>query len=85
VHLKTDHTLKSVKDLEAELAKKGISKDKKIIAYCQSGTRSSHTTTFLTEVLNYPNVKNYDGSWIEWSYHYVNNPESGLEIESNRN
>lgn len=83
VCLKTNHTLKSILDLEAELAKKGISKDKNIIAYCQSGTRSSHTTTLLTEVLNYPNVKNYDGSWIEWSYHYVNNPESGLEIERN--
>jgi thiosulfate/3-mercaptopyruvate sulfurtransferase len=22
----------------------------------------------LKEILKFPNVKNYDGSWIEWSY-----------------
>lgn len=39
-----------------------------IITYCHSGTRSAHTTFVLTQLLGMKNVKNYDGSWIEWSY-----------------
>lgn len=38
-----------------------------IIAYCQSGVRSAHTTFVLTQLLGWQNVRNYDGSWIEWS------------------
>ncbi|MFT6882313.1 MAG: thiosulfate/3-mercaptopyruvate sulfurtransferase, partial [Marinoscillum sp.] len=33
-----------------------------------SGVRSAHTTFVLTQLLNYTNVRNYDGSWNEWSY-----------------
>jgi len=39
-----------------------------VITYCHSGVRSAHTTFVLTELLGYKNVKNYDGSWVEWSY-----------------
>ena len=66
--LSHDHRIKCRKDLKYDLAKKGITKDKNIIVYCQSGSRSSHTAFVLKEILEYPNVKNYDGSWIEWSY-----------------
>lgn len=66
--LANDHRIKCPKDLKYDLAKKGITKDKNIIVYCQSGSRSSHTAFVLKEILDYPNVKNYDGSWIEWSY-----------------
>lgn len=47
----------------------GISKDKNIITYCHSGVRSAHTTFVLTEILGYTKVRNYDGSWVEWSFH----------------
>lgn len=40
-----------------------------IAVYCHSGVRSAHTTFVLTQLLGYKNVKNYDGSWTEWSYH----------------
>lgn len=66
--LKDDHRIKCAKDLKYDLAQRGITKDKNIIVYCQSGSRSSHTAFILSEILDYPNVKNYDGSWIEWSY-----------------
>ncbi len=42
-------------------------KEQLIITYCHSGVRSAHTAFVLTELLGYKNVKNYDGSWIEWS------------------
>jgi len=68
--LATEDRIKCKKDLEYNLAQKGITKDKEIIVYCQSGSRSSHAAFVLRKVLDYPKVKNYDGSWIEWSYQY---------------
>lgn len=68
VDLNGDHRLKSLRDLRYNFEQAGITPDKKIIAYCQSGVRSAHTTFVLTEILGYPEVRNYDGSWIEWSY-----------------
>jgi len=58
------------KETLAELyAKYEVTADKEIICYCHSGVRSAHSTFVLTEILGFENVKNYDGSWIEWSYH----------------
>ena len=44
----------------------GITPEKEVIAYCRIGERSSHTWFALTELLGYPKVKNYDGSWTEY-------------------
>jgi thiosulfate/3-mercaptopyruvate sulfurtransferase len=60
--------LKSAKELEAFYSEQGLTKDKTTIIYCQSGVRSAQTSFVLSELLKFPNVKNYDGSWIEWSY-----------------
>jgi thiosulfate/3-mercaptopyruvate sulfurtransferase len=38
----------------------------KVISYCRIGERSSHTWFVLSELLGYPNAKNYDGSWTEY-------------------
>lgn len=70
VELHDDHRFKCLKDLKYNYKKAGITPDKEIIVYCQSGVRSTHTVYVLTEILGYPNVKNYDGSWIEWTYFY---------------
>ena len=43
-------------------------KEDLMVIYCHSGVRSAHTTFVLTQLLGYKNVKNYDGSWTEWSY-----------------
>lgn len=68
VDLKTDHKIKSTDVIDYNLKQKGINSDKRVIVYCQSGSRSSHTAFVLKEIMGYPSVKNYDGSWIEWSY-----------------
>lgn len=68
--LNGDHRIKSEKDLNHDLNNIGINRDKKIILYCQSGSRTSHTYYVLKHILGYSNVKNYDGSWIEWSYRH---------------
>ncbi|MCU0480417.1 MAG: sulfurtransferase [Anaerolineae bacterium] len=52
--------------LRADLAEKGVTPDKDIITYCQSGVRASHTF-FLLHQLGFKQIRMYDGSWLEWS------------------
>jgi thiosulfate/3-mercaptopyruvate sulfurtransferase len=61
-----DGTFKSPEELRQLYGGKGITPDKEVVAYCRIGERSSHTWFVLKELLGYPNVKNYDGSWTEW-------------------
>jgi thiosulfate/3-mercaptopyruvate sulfurtransferase len=61
-----DGTFKSAEELRALYEAEGITGDREIIAYCRIGERSSHTWFALQELLGYPNVKNYDGSWTEY-------------------
>ena len=58
----------SVDTLKNRYAQIGIDGTKPVITYCHSGVRSAHTLFVLTELLGYRNIKNYDGSWIEWSH-----------------
>ena len=61
-----DGTFKSADELKALYEAGGITADLDVIAYCRIGERSSHTWFALQELLGYPNVKNYDGSWTEY-------------------
>ncbi|HEX9638551.1 MAG TPA: sulfurtransferase [Acidobacteriota bacterium] len=61
-----DGTFKSADELKKLYEGKGISANKDVIAYCRIGERSSHTWFVLKELLGFPNVRNYDGSWTEW-------------------
>ncbi|MBL4604098.1 MAG: sulfurtransferase [Flavobacteriaceae bacterium] len=63
-----DKKMKTKKELDSIYSSVISSKDDSIIVYCHSGVRSAHTTFVLTQLLGYKNVKNYDGSWTEWSY-----------------
>jgi thiosulfate/3-mercaptopyruvate sulfurtransferase len=61
-----DATFKPADQLEALYNGKGLTGDKELVAYCRIGERSAHTWFVLHEILGYPNVRNYDGSWTEW-------------------
>jgi thiosulfate/3-mercaptopyruvate sulfurtransferase len=61
-----DGTFKSVEELKEIYGGKGITPNKEVIAYCRIGERSAHTWFVLRELLGYPDVRNYDGSWTEW-------------------
>jgi thiosulfate/3-mercaptopyruvate sulfurtransferase len=61
-----DGTFKSAEELKQIYEGKGVTGDKKVIAYCRIGERSAHTWFVLTRLLGYPDVRNYDGSWTEW-------------------
>ena len=58
--------LKSKDALAALFTAKGVSKDKTIIIYCASSVRASIEFFALTSILDYPNVKVYDGAFNEW-------------------
>jgi thiosulfate/3-mercaptopyruvate sulfurtransferase len=64
--VKEDGTFKDAKDLRDLYGGKGINPDREVIAYCRIGERSAHTWFVLKELLGYPEVRNYDGSWTEW-------------------
>lgn len=75
VNYSGDKKFRSIKELEKIYAQVIPDKNQAVVAYCHSGVRSAHTTFVLTELLGYKNVKNYDGSWIEWS-HFENYPKT---------
>jgi len=61
-----DGTFKSDDELRALYTEVGVDFGKDTIAYCRIGERSAHTWFVLHEILDQPNVKNYDGSWTEY-------------------
>ena len=73
VHIENTHTLnddgtfKSVEELHALYSSRGVTADKEIFPYCAIGGRSASTWFVLKYLLGYPKVRNYDGSWNEWS------------------
>jgi thiosulfate/3-mercaptopyruvate sulfurtransferase len=62
----SDGTFRSAAELYTLYTEAGFTPDRQIIAYCQTGVRSAHTWVVLHELLGYPNVRNYDGSWEEY-------------------
>jgi thiosulfate/3-mercaptopyruvate sulfurtransferase len=61
-----DGTFKSNDEIRAIYAEAGLDESKQTIAYCRIGERSSHSWFALHELLEHPDVKNYDGSWTEY-------------------
>ena len=71
----SDGTFKSADALAALYQGAGFTPEKQIVTYCQSGVRGAHTWFVLSELLGFPNVRNYDGSWTE----YGNNAASPVD------
>jgi thiosulfate/3-mercaptopyruvate sulfurtransferase len=61
-----DGTFRDDDELRELYADEGVDFERDTIAYCRIGERSAHTWFVLHEILEQPNVKNYDGSWTEW-------------------
>jgi thiosulfate/3-mercaptopyruvate sulfurtransferase len=61
-----DGTFKSDDALRTLYGEAGVDFATDTIAYCRIGERSAHTWFVLHELLDQPNVKNYDGSWTEY-------------------
>jgi thiosulfate/3-mercaptopyruvate sulfurtransferase len=65
--LNPDGTFKSFEELQKLYGEKGITRDREIFPYCAIGGRSAFVWFVLKYLLGYPKVRNYDGSWNEWS------------------
>ncbi|WNI17009.1 sulfurtransferase [Actinacidiphila sp. ITFR-21] len=61
-----DGTFKSDDELVQLYQDESVDLAKDTIAYCRIGERSALTWFVLHELLDQPNVKNYDGSWTEY-------------------
>src|SRR6266511_5357634 len=61
-----DGTFRADDELTTLYQEAGVDFGKDTIAYCRIGERSAHTWFVLHELLEQPNVKNYDGSWTEY-------------------
>ena len=62
-----DGTFKGFDELKSLLVGKGITSDSVVVPYCAIGARSAYMWFVLKYLLGYPTVRNYDGSWNEWS------------------
>lgn len=64
-NLTEDGLMKPADELRRQFEAAGVTLDKEIVAYCQTGYRSAHAYAAL-RLLGYPRVRNYLGSWREW-------------------
>ncbi|QGX95565.1 sulfurtransferase [Haloplanus rallus] len=70
--------LKSCGELESLLADRGITSDRRIVLYCNTARRISHTYVVLRH-LGYERVDFYEGSLTEWNER--GGPLEGSEVE----
>lgn len=58
---------KPVEEIRASYEKQGVTPDKEIIAYCNTGTEATHLYFALRNLLGYPRVTVYVPSYTEWA------------------
>lgn len=65
--LNADGSWRDIAELKTTYAELGATPDKTIIVSCGQGLMSSHTYITLKYILGFPHVRNYDGSFSQWS------------------
>jgi thiosulfate/3-mercaptopyruvate sulfurtransferase len=58
-------TFKSADELRRLYARAGVTPDKEVVTYCQTGGRASQSL-FVLRLIGYDRTANYYGSWAEW-------------------
>jgi thiosulfate/3-mercaptopyruvate sulfurtransferase len=66
VFLNKDATVKDAAAIKSGLEDKGLQESQEIVCYCTGGVRSAWLY-FVLKLVGFPNVRNYPGSWWEWS------------------
>ncbi len=64
--LNADATVRDLAAIKAALDEKGLEPEHDIVCYCTGGVRSSWLY-FVLRLAGYQKVRNYPGSWWEWS------------------
>ena len=65
--VKENNTIKSAEELTTLFKNAGITSDKEVILYCETSARAGIVYLTLKYILEYPNVKVYDGALYEWA------------------
>ncbi len=65
-NLRDDGRFLPPEELEDLYSEAGIDGDESVVTYCRVGERSAIAWFALSELLDYEDVHNYDGSWTEW-------------------
>lgn len=66
--LKEDNSYKSTEEIKKIFDDLGLTSDKTYIVYCKTGVKASVNYVAMTDILKYPNVKLYDGGYVEWEF-----------------
>ncbi len=64
--LRDGEKFKTRSEMADDLKKKGLGKNNAVVTYCHRGARAA-SAFYALRSLGYGNVKNYIGSWHEWS------------------
>jgi thiosulfate/3-mercaptopyruvate sulfurtransferase len=77
--LKPDATVKDLGTISASLEEKGLHPGQELICYCTGGVRSAWLY-FVLKLAGYPRVRNYPGSWWEWSRDFAAPTETDVRL-----
>ncbi|MFC1887529.1 sulfurtransferase [Candidatus Cloacimonadota bacterium] len=67
-----DGVMKSKEEIGALLTEAGISADKEIVIYCATSVRAGIVFAALKDIMEFPNVKVFDGAFYEWDSKAIN-------------
>lgn len=74
-----DATVKPLGTLREMFHARGLNERQEIITYCLGGVRSAWVY-FLLKLAGYENVRNYPGSWWEWSRDFAAPAEKDVKL-----
>lgn len=77
--LRPDATVKPLGTLREMFHARGLNERQEIITYCLGGVRSAWVY-FLLKLAGYENVRNYPGSWWEWSRDFAAPAEKDVKL-----
>ncbi len=77
--LNPDATVKGSDALRRILEEKGLHESHEVICYCTGGVRSAWLYVVL-KLAGYPKVRNYPGSWWEWSRDFAAPVETDVHL-----
>jgi thiosulfate/3-mercaptopyruvate sulfurtransferase len=77
--LHADGTVKEGETIRGALEERGLHEGQEVICYCTGGVRSAWLY-FILKLVGYPRVKNYPGSWWEWSRDFAAPVETDTKL-----
>jgi len=77
--LNPDATMKEPETIQGILEDKGLQPSQEVICYCTGGVRSAWVY-FVLKLVGFSRVRNYPGSWWEWSRDFAAPVEKDVKL-----